>query len=199
MKGTWLNNVIFILGLVVFITMACQKSYMPKPKGYNRIILPEHSYQSLPDSFPYSFNFSKEAKILPDSSWISERYWINLFYPELGASIVLSYKPVNKSEDSLKGYIRTAFKLTSEHQKKAYAIDEYVYKTNTGKTAILEKLKGEVPSQVQFFVTDSVDHFLRGALYFNTATKNDSLQPVIEYVRDDIIHMLNTLKWENEK
>ena len=58
-------------------------------------------------------------------------------------------------------------------------------------------LQGEVPSQFQFFSTDSVHHFIRGALYFNTATKNDSLAPSIEFVKMDIIHMLNTLEWRD--
>ncbi len=70
--------------------------------------------------------------------------------------------------------------------------------TQLGKTAVVAHLSGEVPSQYQFFTTDSVDHFLRGALYFNTATQNDSLQPVIEFVRQDIMRLLNTLQWENE-
>jgi gliding motility-associated lipoprotein GldD len=98
----------------------------------------------------------------------------------------------------LKEYLATAYKLTSKHQVKAYAIDEAIMVTSTGKTAILAKLSGEVPSQYQFFSTDSTTHFLRGALYFNTATQNDSLAPVISYMRDDIIHLLNTLEWKRD-
>ena len=70
--------------------------------------------------------------------------------------------------------------------------------TKTGKVAVLAKLSGEVPSQYQFFSTDSINHFLRGALYFNTATQNDSLAPVIEFMRVDIMHLLNSLKWNDE-
>jgi gliding motility-associated lipoprotein GldD len=97
----------------------------------------------------------------------------------------------------LKEYLATAYRLTSKHQIKAYAIDEAIMKTELGKTAVLAKLSGEVPSQYQFYITDSIDHFLRGALYFNTATKNDSLAPVIDYVKDDIMRMLNTLDWRD--
>jgi gliding motility-associated lipoprotein GldD len=59
----------------------------------------------------------------------------------------------------------------------------------------VEELTGEVPSHFQFFVTDSTQHFLRGALYF-PSVQEDSLSPVIEYVKKDIIHMLNTLEWK---
>ena len=186
---------IFIcVGLITFA--ACKTDFMPKPKGYNRIVLPENEFQVLPDSFPYRFEYSKHALILKDSSWIAEPYWIDIYYPGFEASIQVSYKPVMESQQLLREYIATAYKLTSKHQVKAYAIDEAVIETKMGKTVVIAELKGEVPSQYQFFTTDSVNHFLRGALYFNTATQNDSLAPVIEFVRDDIIHLLNTLQWQ---
>ncbi len=185
----------FCMGLAMLMMAACKTDFMPKPKGYNRIVLPENQYQAMPDSFPYQFEYSTHAKILKDSSWIAEPYWIDLYYPDFKASIELSYKPVKNDQQLLKEYLATSYKLTSKHQVKAYAIDEAVIQTETGKTAVIAELSGEVPSQYQFFSTDSVNHFLRGALYFNTATKNDSLAPVIAFVRDDIVHLLNTLEW----
>ncbi len=170
---------------------------MPKPPGYNRIELPEHQYVHLPDTFPYYFEYSKHAQLLADSSWLAERFWIDLYYPSLGASITISYKSVQQNRDTLNGLLNDAFKLTAKHQIKAYAIDETILTTYLGKTAIVAELQGEVPSQFQFFSTDSIDHFLRGALYFNTATKNDSLAPSIEFVKMDIIHLLNTLEWKD--
>ena len=145
--------------------------------------------------FLFSISF---AKVSFDSSWIAEPYWIDLYYPDFKASIQISYKPVKKSEELLKEYLATSYRLTSEHQVKAYSIEEAIMQTQLGKTAVVAHLSGEVPSQYQFFTTDSVDHFLRGALYFNTATQNDSLQPVIEFVRQDIMRLLNTLQWEDE-
>jgi len=184
--------------VILLILWGCSSEFMPKPKGYNRIILPAHEYTTLPDTLPYSFQYSKHAKILKDSSWIAEPYWIDIYYPEFVASIQVSYKPVKNDIELLKEYLATAYKLTSKHQVKAYAIDEAVVKTNHGKTAVVAKLSGEVPSQYQFFTTDSTNHFLRGALYFNTATQNDSLAPVIDYVKEDIMKLLNTLEWQDE-
>ena len=191
---------VIYLGLTVALlgTWSCRKSHMPKPKGYNRITLPEHSYQQLPDSFPYSFEYSKYARLLPDSSWIAEPYWIDIYYPLLDASIVVSYKPVHGSRKLLEEYLNTAWRLTTKHQVKAYAIEEHIMHMSNGKTAMIAELSGEVPSPFQFYTTDSIQNFLRGALYFNTATKNDSLLPVINYVRDDIFHMLTTLRWQNK-
>ena len=58
------------------------------------------------------------------------------------------------------------------------------------------RLEGEVSSQYQFYTHDTTNNFLRGALYFETATKNDSLKPIIEYVKEDINHLVNTLEWK---
>ena len=190
-----LNDVVLLVFL--FTLFSCNRDYVPKPIGFNRIELPEHAYQNLPDTFPFSFEYSTYAKLLRDSSWLSEKYWIDLYYPDIGASISVSYKQVYENADTLNGLLTDAYRLTSKHQIKAYAIDESILKTPVGYTAIVSELQGQVPSQFQFYITDSLNHFLRGALYFNTAVKNDSLAPSIEYVKVDIIHMLNSLRWND--
>lgn len=188
---------VFLIAFLILLSFSCGRDFVPKPQGYNRLILPEHSYRILPDTFPFNFEYSSHAKLLKDSSWLAERYWIDLYYPEIGASITLSYKKVYNSIDTLNGLLTDAYRLTSKHQIKAYAIEESLLKTPNGITAVVSELQGQVPSQFQFYVTDSTEHFLRGALYFNTASKNDSLAPSIEYVKIDIVHMLNSLRWND--
>ncbi|WMN12040.1 gliding motility lipoprotein GldD [Marivirga salinae] len=186
-----------ILSVVISILfLACEADYYPKPNGYNRIDLPDHEYKALPDSFPYSFEYSAHAKILPDSSYNRGRYWFALFYPEFIAEVHITYKSLNNNRDSLRTNIDDAYKLTTKHQIKASSIQETILMTPTGKKVSVAELKGDVPSQFQFYTTDSTENFLRGALYFRTATENDSLAPVIEYVKKDIIHSLNTLEWD---
>ena len=175
---------------------ACQQDYTPKPLGYNRLILPAPSYKALPDSLPYGFEYSVHATLLDDTSAISERYWIEIYYSHIKANVHVTYKPI-RSEKLLKEYLDDSYTLTSKHQIKAYAINEVISKTPSGKTAVIAELEGEVPSQFQFTVTDSTRNFLRGALYFNTKVANDSLPPAIEYVKKDIMHMINTLAWKN--
>lgn len=181
--------------ILVLICFACGSEYLPKPKGYNRIDLPTAEYQPLADTFPYFFEYSKAAKILRDSSWISQRYWINVFYPTMGASIQITYKPVTDS--IVREFLSDSYKLTSQHNVKAYAIEESIIELPNGMYASFTELEGEVPTQAQFHITDrdSTDHFLRGALYFRTATQNDSLAPVIDYLKDDILHLITTLEW----
>ena len=185
------------LMIMVIILASCTSNYIPKPKGYNRIILPKPEFVSLPDSFPYSFQYSAYAILLKDSSWISEPYWVDIYYPGMEANIQVTYKPINGVDQIWKEYQEDSYRLTAKHQVKAYSIEEVKVQLPNGNIAVVSELEGQVPSQFQFYVTDSIHHFLRGALYFKTATQNDSLAPVIEYMKQDIMHLLNTLEWRN--
>lgn len=185
--------------LVGLVVTACGQSssenYIPKPKGYPRIDLPTQVYQSLPPGHPYTFEYNRIARILPDTFPRAEPHWIFISYPQYKASVQLTYKPVLHDLKRLQALIDDAYKLTAKHKVKAASMMEHKVKTASGLEANVIDLTGEVPSQVQFITTDSTTHFLRGALYFNTATANDSLQPVIQYIRQDIMHLLGTLKW----
>ncbi|MDJ1483548.1 gliding motility lipoprotein GldD [Cytophagaceae bacterium YF14B1] len=189
--------VLFIGGLVL-LASACggEPDYVPKPKGYNRIDLPDHAYQSLEGKYPYQFEYSSHAIIRPDTFATAEPYWIFIYYPALKANLQLTYKSVDEDPEKFQELINDAYRLANKHNVKAEAIDEFIMKTKDGKTANLFTLQGEVPSQFQFYITDTTTHFFRGALYFKTATKNDSLAPVIDYIKKDAMHMLNTLKWK---
>jgi gliding motility-associated lipoprotein GldD len=187
-----------ILFALVTLT-ACNRDYLPKPLGYNRLELPVPVYRALPDTLPYSFEYSEHAVLLDDTSRISEKFWVEIYYPALKSNIHITYKKLNNDQKLLKEFLNDAYTLTAKHQIKASAIDEIITRTPLGKTAVIAELEGEVPSQFQFTVTDSVDNFLRGALYFNTRVSNDSLAPAIAYMKKDIMHLINTLRWKSEK
>jgi gliding motility-associated lipoprotein GldD len=188
----------FILDLLF---SSCESTYVPKPRGYHRIELPAHAYQVLDDSYPYKFEYSRAAVVEKHQTAIAEPYWIDIKYPNQDAVVQLTYKSLKglkfekEKEKFLNELINDSYNLTSKHQIKAYAIEENVIITPKGNKATVFELEGDVPSQFQFMISDSTKHFLRGALYFKTSTKNDSLAPIIEYIKIDIMHMLNTLEW----
>ncbi len=175
--------------------LSCTTQYQPKPHGFNRLVLPDHAYQASPDTLPYRFEYSRHARLLKDTSWIRDRHWVEIYYPELQATIHVTYKAVNHSEKLLREYFQDAYVLTAKHQVKAYAIDESIVRTPSGKTAVIAELDGEVPSQFQFTMTDSANHFLRAAVYFNVRVQNDSLRPAIDYLKRDAMQLINTLSW----
>lgn len=170
-------------------------NYVPKPKGFPRFDLPTPRYTLLAPTHPYQFEYNAIARILPDSFAHSELDWIFINYPMFKASVQLTYKPVRNDMNRLRAMLDDSYKLAARHKIKAAVFEERRVQLKSGLEASVIDLGGEVPSQVQFITTDSTAHFLRGALYFNTATENDSLQPAIQYIRNDIMHMLNTLKW----
>lgn len=188
-------GIIFFSFALLFIS--CSRDYQPKPKGYNRLILPPKEYHISPDTFPYRFEYSTHAKLLRDSSWYGEKNWVEIYYPELKANIHITYKQLANREDFLRELLDDSYNLTSKQQIKASGIDELITVTPSGKTAVIAEISGEVPSQFQFTMTDSTKNFIRGALYFNTRVQNDSLAPAIDFMKKETLHFINTLEWKH--
>jgi len=169
---------------------------MPRPKGFPVMDIPSHQYQSLEKGHPFSFELSKQAVIKKDTFALAEPHWMYIYYPRWDAFIQLTYKPVLNNPQRLQKMIRDSYILAAKHQMKATRIDEGYITTLSGRKAAVIELEGEVATSFQFIVTDSTNHFLRGAVYLNTATKNDSLAPVIRYLKQDAIHLIQTLRWK---
>ncbi len=192
----------FIITIILLTVWSCntkqanKTDYLPKPKGYNRIDLPKNTYKKLPDTYPYSFDYNQEALIEKDTFPDAEPYWIYINYKKYKAKVQLTYKPILGDKKRLNNMISDAQKLAFKHSVKAFGIQEKQYKAINGNVANIIDLEGEVPSQVQFYMTDSTKHFLRGALYFETAIANDSLAPIIQYIRKDIIRLVDSMKWK---
>lgn len=193
-----MRNYLLILFSSLFAVACGSRSsdnYVPKPKGFPRFDLPVPSYKLLEPTHPYQFEYNTIARILPDTFARSEPHWIFINYPRYKASVQLTYKPIHNDMNRLRAMLDDSYKLAARHKIKASVFEHRKIRLKSGLEASVIDISGEVPSQVQFVTTDSTTHFLRGALYFNTATENDSLQPVIQYIRKDILHLLNTLKW----
>jgi gliding motility-associated lipoprotein GldD len=132
--------------------------------------------------------------VKPDSRQNSEPYWIDIEYPQFKATIFISYKRVS---GNLIEYLEDSRTFVIKHIPKAEAIeDSLIYLPDKKIYGLVYDIQGTgTASPCQFFVTDSSTHFLRGALYFNTIPNNDSLAPVIKFIREDIDHLLETFKW----
>lgn len=185
--------------ICIFFLSACEEeNFAPKPKGFNYIPLPKNTYQPLDSTaYPYYFEYSKEAIIRPDSSFIAEPYWIHIIYPKLGrAEIQITYKDISDNpQKKLAELIDDSHRLASKHLLRAdgYGFQDYQNADNLPVATI--GLVGEIPSHLQFYTTDSVKHFLRAAIYFRSATENDSLAPLIDFVKKDMIQMIRTQKF----
>jgi gliding motility-associated lipoprotein GldD len=185
---------IFLSLAMLLMAGSCKESYTPKPEGYLKITYPEKAYQVYNEQEFYQFEIPVYARVEIDSSPRSEEGWINVAIPQLNGKIHLSYKPVG---DQLNALITDCRELVYKHTVKAHGIEETPFIERENKRfGMVYDLKGDVASAVQFFVTDSTYHFLRGSLYFNSRPNRDSLNPIIEFLREDIIHMIETTQWK---
>lgn len=177
-----------------------EASFAPKPKGFNRVNLPKNEYRGLDSTYPYFFEYSKYAILRKDSSKIAEPYWIHIIYPTLGrAEIQITYKDISDNPSKkLLQLVEDSHRLASKHLYRAEAMSYYEYQNADKQPVLGMGLRGEVPSHLQFYVTDSVRHFLRAAIYFRSATENDSLSPVIDFVKRDMQHMISTQKFRKK-
>jgi len=184
---------IAILTLLIF-SMACDRSFTPKPAGYMKIEIPEKEYRLYKDQPFYNFEIPAYAKVLQNNRQAGETGWINLVVPQINGTIHLSYKPVH---GNLGDYITDCRTLAYKHSVKADGIEESPFiERNQKRFGMVYDLSGDVASAVQFFITDSTTHFLRGSLYFNCPPNRDSLNPVIEFMREDIMHLIETTEWK---
>lgn len=174
--------------------LSCSRSFPPKPDGYVRIDYPEKAYSLYTGEEHYQFQIPDYAIVEQDSGRGAQPGWINVVIPGLNGKIHLSYKPVN---NNLADYITDSRTLVYKHTVKAESIEEtpFIHRSQR-RFGMVYDLKGNVASAVQFFVTDSTQHFLRGSLYFECPPNRDSLNPVIDFLREDIIHMIETTEWK---
>lgn len=191
-----IHNQLVTLIILTLLSTGCKEEYTPKPRAYPRINLPAAEYLSTDRTgwdCPYSFEYSKESVITVDPRYQDSTCWYNIYYPEHRATIHLTYTTL---DNNLARHIEESRKLAMKHIGKASKIDELLIENQEKHVyGILYDFKGETASDFQFFLTDSTNHFLRGALYFNVSPNKDSLAPVIEYVEKDIQHMVNALSW----
>ncbi len=186
-------NACLIVVLLVFAS-SCKHKGTPKPRGYFRIAFPEHNYQSFEGDYPYSFESPVYAKVVQDKERNAEKYWVNIVYPQYKGVLHLSYKEI---DNNLQLLLEDSRKLAYKHSIKADAIGEKLFMSDSTKVyGILYDIKGDAASAVQFFLTDSVKHFLRGSLYFDAIPNKDSLAPVVNFVKEDIMHLMETVQWK---
>jgi gliding motility-associated lipoprotein GldD len=189
----------FLLPILSFL-FSCNSVYTPKRRGYFKIDFPPHQYQTfnLP-GFPYSFEYPVYANIIKDSSYFDtipeNPYWINIDFPRFGARMYISYKAIGPNKfDKLRD---DAFKMTFKHTYKASSIEDSAFVTPNGVAGVFFKVGGNAATAKQFYVTDTTRHFLRGALYFDTAPNEDSLAIVNQFLEKDMDHLINSFRWKN--
>ncbi len=193
--------------LVIALTfVACNNdegAFTPKPHGFPRIEFPENKvFQKFDEGYcNFSFEIPSYATVEQDKLFFDEKpahpCWFDLNVPALNAKVHCSYYPINKKNPFDK--MRTdAFRMANEHTIKADYIDDLPINNKEKKVhGFVFDIQGTVASPFQFYLTDSTNHFMRGSLYVNDKSKSDSLAPIYEFMKKDIMHMINTFEWND--
>jgi gliding motility-associated lipoprotein GldD len=188
----FISNSITIVLLGLFV-QGCSEKFTPKPRGFFRIDFPEKEYFTFTNSFPYSFEYPIYSRVLPDTSGRAEPFWVDVDIPDNKSKFHLSYKKV---QGNLSQLTEDSRELAYKHAIKATSIDERIFINHESKVyGTVYTIKGNAASPMQFFLTDSSRHFLRGSFYISEVPNYDSLLPVISFLEKDMIHLIETLHW----
>lgn len=190
----------FYAFLLATVFYSCKDHVVPKPNAYLRLEYPEAKYVASQGEAPFSFEVNQLATKItakPISS-TTESYGVNIEYPSLKGTIFLTYKSIDNNPDNLIAFLRDAQKFTTEHMIKADEIPppkEYINESSNV-YGVFTEVKGDVASPAQFYVTDSINHFLTGSLYFYAKPNYDSILPAAHYLGRDIKHIMETVEWK---
>jgi gliding motility-associated lipoprotein GldD len=179
---------------------ACHGDYTPKPKAYPMVTFPKHEYDLYdPKDCPFKFEKPVYSSVVSDSTFFGQKNfepcWLTVNIAPFNGTINLTYKEISPTLP-LEKLLEDAHKLSYKHTRKADYINEIGIDNKHGVSGLLYDVGGDAASNVQFFLTDSNKHFIRGALYFNNAPNTDSMAPVINFVKVDLKHFLETFEWK---
>ena len=180
-----------IFFIIAIALVSCKEEVLPKPKAYLNLAYKTAIYQQIKDIEPYAFEASLNAVIV-----YQKNNWIQIKYPKLKASVNITYRPIH---DNLGELLLEAEKLVFKHTVKAEKIETKDFE-NTKKRVFgtLYEISGNAASQIQFHLTDSTNHFIKGALYFYTTPNYDSILPAVAYIKKDIVRFIETMEWKQD-
>lgn len=189
---------LFITLFLISFLFSCNRSSTPKPSVYFRLYFPEHSYQKyISESCPYSFEAPIYSKIEDELNSEGKDCWKNIVFSQYKANIHLTFKYLNNNLDTL---LDDSHTLVYKHTVKADAINASDYTNDSLQIfATIFNIDGNAASPLQFHITDSINYFVRGSLYFNVVPNYDSLYPAIVFLKEDVIHLIETFEWQRIK
>lgn len=177
------------LFLISSITISCKDDVLPKPASQLRLDYPKASYQAFTSPCPFTFEINRTANVEADKDC-----GYSLHYKKMKATVYITYKPVQNNIDKL---LRDAQKLTYEHVIKADDILEQPFINSTDKVyGMFYRVNGNAATNAQFYVTDSVKHFVTGSVYFYAKPNYDSIMPATDYIKKDMRKIMETIRWK---
>lgn len=196
----FMRIIFFLLSICFFTACNNDASFTPKPRAFPKVEYPERAYEEFAEeSCPFTFTRPTYVQVLRDTSFFNETpkhpCWFDLYIPAFDSRLHCTYTPIDdaKTFQALKD---ESFRLVEWHNKRANFIDEINIRNANGISGFAFDIRGPAASPFQFYLTDSTNHFLRAALYFNTQIQPDSLAPIYDFVKEDLLTMIETFQWK---
>ena len=191
-----MNKIISLYLIFFTIFCSCDDGNLPKQRAFLRIEFPEPKYITQKEiKSPIDFYYNLSAA---DINVINTKQF-SINYPKMNLVVDMSLNKIYKAED-LENNFRD-FSLTLEtHAKKSNGMFIREYEDlNSEVYAKIFELRGDVATPIQFYLTDSISNFIKGSLNLKFKSKYDSIFPTIQYVKNDILVLVESLKWNQDE
>lgn len=190
---------LFLVAAVVFSSCEPDVVYTPRPTGYFRIDMPAKKYVQYDSAgVPYTMEIPDYAQMFRSSAPGAPETWRDLYFGGFKATLYISYHEIT-SDSLFAQLVNQSWELTEAHHEKSQAMkDSLILRPEDHVFGTVIELGGNAASLLQFYLTDSTKNFIRGSLYFYAVPNKDSLAPVLDYIKDDVLHIVHTLKWKEQ-
>jgi len=170
------------------------KVNVPQAKKYTAPKLPAHKYKEYVSNCGYRFK-SPELFTIKDVKDDKGNLTCHKDI-DLGALNGIMHFSYISMVEKLSTYVNYANDKVDEHKIKATAIkDQQILKPNSKVYGTFFELQGDVATPFQFYLTDSTKYFVSGVVYFNCRPNYDSLKPSIDYLKKDLLEIVNSFQW----
>lgn len=195
--------ILFFVLCILFSSCKEEVVSIPKPRMYPKVVYPIQNYQLFQKGdCPISFEYPTYAMIKQSEAYYKDQdlndCWFDIEYGSLNATLYCSYSDV-ESKEALSLMIDKNYLLVNKHNRRADFIDENLLYKNNNPIGVQFEIDGEVATPYQFFLTDSLNHFFRASLYFNSKLNQDSVAPIYNFIKTDVDRMIETFEWEYKK
>lgn len=185
-----------IVMLVSFCLLsACEEPVqLPKKHGFPRMDIPVQTEYQLMQSAtcPFEFEIPVEGEVTRD---LTDSCWMDVQFDRYNITWHISHRDARLTGRTADFHFEEHRKLVYKHSQKATEIRPFDYDVPAGSVTAHE-LFGEVGSPYYLFLRDSSNtQVVTMAIYFQTSLKNDSLAPMISYMKKQLDHTANTLKF----
>lgn len=195
-----MKRIINLSILFCFIFCSCDQNgiVLPKPRSYPKIEWPDKNYVNFDESYcAFKFQYPEYAEVKKDEYFFEEKptdeCWFDIKLAPFNGALHCSYISL-ENRTHFDKMVNDAFTMVGKHNIKADFRDDFPIE-NGDVSGMLFELEGDVASKLQFYLTDSTDHFFRASLYFNSKVNTDSIAPIYNFVKGDVLKMIETFRW----